>query len=460
MDDGAIERRQLTLADMAGHLASGCKPKSDFRVGSEHEKFLFRVGTHESVAYAKDSQGRGGVQALLEGLMQFGWHGVYEDTAAGHTLIALQRGGASVSLEPAGQFELSGAPLESVHDICDEISQHLTEAKSVAADLGIGFLGLGFAPTWTREQTQIMPKARYAIMRNYMPKVGRLGLDMMLRTCTVQANLDFSSEADMVSKFRLSLALQPITTALFANSPFIEGKPTGFVSNRANTWTDTDAARTGMLNFVFEDGFGFETYARYALDVPMYFVKRNGAYIDASGQSFRDFINGTLPAAPGVRADLHDWEEHLATIFPEVRLKTFLEMRGADTGPKTRLCGLAALWIGLLYDDAATAAAWDLCKSWTPAEREQLRLDAPRIGLKAEVAGRGARDIAVDILAIAREGLKRRARIGASLTDERGYLAELEAIADSGITPAERWLEHYNGPWRGEVNPVFEAAAY
>jgi glutamate--cysteine ligase len=460
MDDGAIERRALTLQDLAGHLASGSKAKSDFRVGSEHEKFLFRLGTHETVGYAEDGQGRGGVQALLEGLMKFGWHGVYEDTAAGHTLIALQRGGASVSLEPAGQFELSGAPLESVHDICDEISQHLTESKQIAGELGIGFMGLGFAPTWTRADMQIMPKARYAIMRNYMPKVGKLGLDMMLRTCTVQANLDFSSEADMVSKFRLSLALQPIATALFANSPFVEGKPTGLLSNRAHTWTDTDAARTGMLNFVFEDGFGFETYARYALDVPMYFVKRNGVYLDATGQSFRDFIDGTLPAAPGERATLHDWEEHLATIFPEVRLKTFLEMRGADTGPPERLCGLAALWIGLLYDDAATAAAWDLCKSWTPAEREALRVDAPRLGLRAVVGGRTARDIAVDVLAIAREGLKRRARMSAALTDERGYLAELEEIADSGITPAERWLEHYEGAWRGEISPVFEASAY
>jgi glutamate--cysteine ligase len=460
MDDGVIERRPLSLEDMAGHLASGSKPKSDFRVGSEHEKFPFRLGTHETVGYAQDAQGRGGIQALLEGLMKFGWHGIYEDSSAGHTLIALQRGGASVSLEPAGQFELSGAPLESVHDICDEISQHLTETKQVAGELGIGFMGLGFAPTWTREDMQIMPKARYVIMRNYMPKVGKLGLDMMLRTCTVQANLDFSSEADMVSKFRVSLALQPIVTALFANSPFVEGKPTGYLSNRAKTWTDTDPARTGMLNFVFEDGFGFETYARYALDVPMYFVKRNGTYIDAAGQSFRDFINGDLPAAPGVRADLHDWEEHLATIFPEVRLKTFLEMRGADTGPPERLCGLAALWIGLLYDDAATAAAWDLCKDWNQDERERLRVDAPWIGLRAQVGRRSARDIAVDMLAIAREGLKRRARIGAALTDERGYLAELEDIADSGITPAERWLEHYNGPWRGQVSPVFEASAY
>jgi glutamate--cysteine ligase len=290
--------------------------------------------------------------------------------------------------------------------------------------------------------------------------VGSRGLDMMLRTCTVQANLDFASEADMVAKFRLSLALQPIATALFANSPFVEGKPTGYLSNRARTWTDTDPDRTGMLNFVFEDGFGFEAYARYALEVPMYFVKRHGRYVDASGQSFRAFIDGQLPALPGERATLHDWEEHLATIFPEVRLKTFLEMRGADTGPKSRLCGLAALWIGLLYDDAAMAAAWDLCKAWTPAEREQLKNEVARVGLKAEVAGRTAQDVARDVLAIAREGLRRRARIGAALTDETGYLSELDEIAASGVTPAERWLDLYNGSWGGEVTPAFEAAAY
>ncbi|HLI64727.1 MAG TPA: glutamate--cysteine ligase [Caulobacteraceae bacterium] len=460
MDDGVLDRRPLTLAELAAHLASGCKPKSEWRVGSEHEKFLFRLGTHDAVGYGPDAEGHGGVQALLEGLTRFGWKGVYEDGPNGHVLIALTRGGASVSLEPAGQFELSGAPLESVHDICDEISQHLAEAREVAAELDIGFLGVGFAPTWTREQTEIMPKQRYAIMRAYMPKVGTRGLDMMLRTCTVQANLDFASEADMAAKFRVSLALQPITTALFANSPFVEGKPTGWLSNRARAWTDTDAARTGMLHFVFDDGFDFEAYARYALDVPMYFVKRNGGYIDASGQSFRAFIAGELPALPGERANLHDWEEHLATIFPEVRLKTFLEMRGADTGPKSRLCALAALWIGLLYDEAALAAAWDLCKDWTAEEREALRVDAARTGLKTEIAGRTVREVALDVLAIARAGLKRRARIGQSLTDETGYLAELDEIAATGMTPADHWLDLYNGPWRGEASPIFEAGAY
>ncbi len=450
----------LTLEAMAEHLASGCKPESQHRVGSEHEKFVYRTSGREAVAYDADDRGRGGVHALMTGLERFGWTGVYEDNQFGHTLIGMERGGGNISLEPGGQFELSGAPLETVHDICQEIGQHLTEAKAVAGELGLGFLALGHTPDWTRAQIPVMPKGRYAIMRAYMPKVGGMGLDMMFRTCTVQANLDFSSEADMVAKFRLSLALQPIVTALFANSPFVEGRPTGFVSSRARVWTDTDPDRTGMLDFVFRDGFGFETYARYALDVPMYFVKRDGRYIDASGQSFRAFLAGELPALPGETPTIKDWSDHLTTLFPEVRLKTYLEMRGADSAPPGRLCALAALWIGLLYDKAALAAAWDLCKHWATPDHERLRLDAARLGLKATVAGRTAQDVAKDIVAIAREGLKRRARLSAAFTDETGYLAELEDIAASGITPAERWLELYNGPWKGQVAPIYEAAAY
>jgi glutamate--cysteine ligase len=460
MAETALDQRPLTLEDLAAHMASGCKPESDYRVGSEHEKFVFRLGSHEPVAYGADTRGRGGIQALLQGMMRFGWTGVYEDNAHGHCLIALQRGGANVSLEPGGQFELSGAPLETVHGVCEETTQHLVEVKQVGGELGLGFLALGHAPTWTRDQIPVMPKGRYDIMRSYMPKVGKLGLDMMLRTSTVQANLDFSSEADMVAKFRVSLALQPIATALFANSPFVEGKPSGLLSSRAHVWTDTDPDRTGMLGFVFEDGFGFEAYARWALDVPMYFVKREGRYIDASGQSFRDFIKGELPARPGERAGIKDWNEHLSTLFPEVRLKTYLEMRGADTGPQPRLCALAALWMGLLYDQAALAAAWDLCKGWSIADHDALRADAARLGLKAEVGGRSVREVARDVLAIAREGLKNRGRLNASMSDERAYLAELDEIVDSGLTPAERLLGLYHGPWRGEIAPVFEAAAY
>ena len=460
MGHALSDGRPLALGDLAAHLASGAKSPADFRVGSEHEKFVFRLGSHEPVPYDRDAEGRGGIQALLQGLMRFGWTGVYEDNQFGRSLIALERGGASVSLEPGGQFELSGAPLETVHDVCEEIGQHLAETAEVGGELGLGFLGLGHTPTWARDQIPVMPKGRYAIMRAYMPKVGGLGLDMMFRTCTVQANLDFASEADMAAKYRLSLALQPIATALFANSPFVDGRPSGLLSSRAQVWTDTDPARTGMLDFVFQDGFGFETYARYALDVPMYFVKRDGRYIDASGQSFRAFMAGELPALPGERPDLKDWADHLSTIFPEVRLKTYLEMRGADTGPRGRLCALAALWIGLLYDPAAQAAAWDLCKGWTAEERQSLRLDAPRLALGATVAGRNVREVARDVLAIAREGLKRRARFSGSMNDETGYLSELDQIVETGLTPAERLLELYHGPWRGEVSPVFEAAAY
>jgi len=460
MADGGIDGRPLTVEDLAAHLASGCKPQSAFRVGSEHEKFVFRTGSHAPVPYGLDADGRGGIHALMEGLMRFGWSGVYEDSSPGPTLIGLTRGDGNISLEPGGQFELSGAPLENVHAICEEIGQHLDEARTVAGELDLGFLALGHTPVWKREDVPVMPKGRYAIMRAYMPKVGGMGLDMMFRTCTVQANLDFASEADMVAKYRLSLALQPIATALFANSPFVEGKPTGFLSSRARVWTDTDPDRTGMLGFVFEDGFGFETYARYALDVPMYFVKRNGRYIDASGLSFRDFMDGELSILPGEKPTMKDWEDHLTTLFPEVRLKTYLEMRGADTARPGGLCALAAFWIGLLYDPAAQAAAWDLVKDWKIEDHERLRLDAARLGLKAEVAGRSVRDVARDILAIAREGLKRRNRLSGGMLDETGYLAELEEIADSGMTPADRLLDLYHGEWRGDVTPVFEAAAY
>jgi glutamate--cysteine ligase len=420
-------------------------------VGAEHEKFVFRLGTHEPVPYEPN-----GIKALLDGMTRFGWAPV---TEAGN-VIALERGKANVSLEPGGQFELSGAPLETIHEICEETGQHLQEVKEVAGELGIGFLGLGFTPTWRRDQVPMMPKGRYKIMREYMPKVGGMGLDMMFRTCTVQANLDFGSEADMVLKFRTSLALQPICTALFANSPFVEGKPSGFVSARANVWTDVDAARTGMLDFVFRDGFGFETYARYALDVPMYFVKRGDRYIDVAGRSFRDFMAGKLPELPGERPTIKDWADHTTTIFPEVRLKQYLEMRGADAGPWSRLCALPALWMGIFYDSAALAAAWDLCKHWKIEDHERLREDVARIGLKAQIAGRSVQDVAKDMVAIAREGLKRRNRLSGGMVDETNYLAELEDIAGSGITAAERLLELYNGPWAGDASKAFDTFAY
>ena len=452
MTEAQADDRPLTLEDLAGYLAAGAKPKTAWRIGAEHEKFGFIKGTCERLPY----DGPQGIRAMLEGLTRFGWTPVEED---GH-VIALSRGGASISLEPGGQFELSGAPLDDIHLICDETGRHLEEVKTVADELGVGFLGVGFSPLWSREQTPVMPKARYDIMRAYMPTVGSLGLDMMLRTCTIQANLDYASEADMAAKFRTSLALQPIATALFANSPFTEGRPNGFLSARANVWTDTDPDRTGMLNFVFADGFGFETYAEYALDVPMYFVRRDGKYLNAAGQSLRDFLKGELPALPGARPTMGDWADHLTTLFPEVRLKQYLEMRGADGGPWSRICALPALWAGVLYDDAALAAAWDLCRDWAVEDHERLRRDVTRLGLKAEVGGRTVQAVARDLLAIAREGLKRRERLSGGLVDESGYLAELEEIADSGITPAERLLELYHGEWNGDVRRMYADFAY
>ncbi len=452
-----VDQEPLSFAQLTAVMSDGAKPKAQWRIGTEHEKFGFDRTTLRRPAYEGDN----GIFAMLTGLQRFGWSPVEE---AGH-VIALERKNnegfsASISLEPGGQFELSGAPLKDIHDICNETGQHLMEVKMVADEIGLGFLGAGFDPLWAREDIPIMPKGRYEIMRAYMPKKGSLGLDMMLRTCTIQANLDFDSEADMVAKFRTSLALQPIATALFACSPFTEGKPNGFLSARANVWTDTDPDRTGMLDFVFAEGFGYETYANYALDTPMYFAKRGERYVDASGQSFRDFLEGRLPALPGELPTLKDWGDHLTTLFPEVRLKSYLEMRGADGGPWSRICGLPALWAGILYDAPSLAAAWDLCKHWDIADHERLRRDVTRLGLKAEVAGRSVRDIAVDMVAIARQGLKNRGRFSGGMVDERGYLSELEDIADSGITPADRLLSLYHGEWEGDVTRMYRDFAY
>ena len=444
--------RPLEPADLAAYLASGCKPRSAWRVGAEHEKFGFRQGSWAPVPYEGDA----GIRAMLEGLTRFGWTPIVE---AGH-IIGLLKDGASVSLEPGGQFELSGAPLEDMHQICAETGRHLEEVKAVADELGLGFIGLGFSPLWRRDEVPVMPKGRYDIMRAYMPKKGGLGLDMMLRTCTVQSNHDFADEADMVAKFRVSLALQPVATALFANSPFVEGKPSGLLSTRANVWTDTDPDRTGMLDFVFAEGFGFEAYAQYALDVPMYFAKRGAKYLDLSGRSFRAFMRGELSELPGERPMLRDWNDHLTTLFPEVRLKTYLEMRGADAGPWSRICALPALWTGVLYDDDALAAAWNLCRHWSSEDRVKLRADAARVGLKAEVAGRSLRDVAHDLVNIARGGLRRRQRLSGGFVDETGYLAELDSIVESGVTPAERLLDLYRGPWNGDVSRAFAEMAY
>jgi glutamate--cysteine ligase len=433
-------------------LASGEKPKSDWRIGTEHEKFGFRLDD----LHAPTFEGERGIEALLTGLTRFGWEAVQEH---GHT-IALLQDGASVTLEPAGQLELSGAPLETVHQTCAEVGSHLRDVKTVADELGLGFLGMGFQPKWRRDQMPWMPKGRYKIMREYMPKVGSLGLDMMTRTCTVQVNLDYSSEADMVKKFRVSLALQPIATALFADSPFTEGKPNGFLSYRSHIWTDTDADRTGMLDFVFEDGFGYERYVDYLLDVPMYFSYRDSEYVNASGQSFRDFMAGKLPALPGVLPNLRDWSDHMTTAFPEVRLKKFLEMRGADSGPWNRICALPAFWVGLLYDDAALDAAWDLVKDFSMAERNALRDGVPKLALKVPFRNGTLRDLAREAVKISAAGLRRRAALNSDGVDESRFLDTLIEIVESGETAAERKLALYHGKWQGDIDHVFREFAY
>jgi glutamate--cysteine ligase len=446
---GPIEDR----AQLAAYLAAGCKPKDAWRIGTEHEKFGYRLSDLKPLPY----DGPSGIRAMLEGLRDgFGWRPLLE----GDTLIGLTKAGANVSLEPGGQLELSGAPLENVHQICEELNQHLAEVRSIAQEIGAGFIGLGAAPEWMLDEMPVMPKGRYGLMRAYMPKVGTHGLDMMFRTCTVQVNLDFSSEPDMVTKLRVALALQPVATALFASSPFFEGKPNGFQSWRARVWRDVDRARSGMLPFVFEDGFGFERYVDYALDVPMYFVYRDGRYIDATGQSFRDFLDGRLPALPGEVPTLSDWADHLTTIFPEARLKKFIEMRGADGGPWRRLCALPAFWVGLLYDQTALDAAWDLAKGWTAEQREQLRLDAAEKGLKAEIGGRTIRDIAADLLRIAEAGLKARAVAFGFDTDESHFLNVLRDTVDRGETLADELLRKYRGDWGGDLKRIYAEYAY
>jgi glutamate--cysteine ligase len=437
---------------LVSYLESGAKPRERWRIGTEHEKFAFDLKTLRPLPY----DGPAGIRALLEGFFRYGWQPIRE----GETLIGAVKDKAAISLEPGGQLELSGAPLATIHQTCDEVHAHLAEAKAICSEIGAGLLGLGFNPKWRRADIPWMPKGRYQIMRDYMPKKGALGLDMMLRTCTVQVNLDFAAEADMVKKLRVALALQPVATALFANSPFTEGKPNGFVSFRAHIWTDTDPDRTGMLPFAFESGMGYERYVDYALDVPMYFVYRDGRYVDVAGQSFRDFLAGRLPGLPGVQPTYSDWADHLTTLFPEARLKKYLEMRGADGGRWRSLCSLPALWAGLLYDQGALDAAWDLVKDWTAEERAGLRAEVPRRGLKAAFRGGTVRDVALRVLALARAGLKNRAlndRIG---QDETAYLNDIQQAAESGRTFAEELLEAYVGRWQGNIDPIFVERAF
>ena len=434
------------------HLENGCKPREQWRIGTEHEKFVFVRGTNKPVPY----DGNPGIRRFLEGLTRFGWQPVLENGNP----IALTMGDCNISLEPGGQLELSGAPLNNIHQTCDEVHTHLAQVKEVAEELGVGLLGSGFIPKWKRSEMHWMPKGRYKIMREYMPKKGSLGLDMMLRSCTVQVNLDFESERDMVEKFRISVALQPIATALFANSPFLEGTLSGWQSYRSHLWEDTDPDRCGILPFIFEPGMGFEKYTEYALDVPMYFIYRDGRYIDVSGASFRDFLAGELPGHHDELPSLNDWSDHLTTIFPEVRLKNYLEMRGADGGPWRRLCALPALWVGLLYDSDSQAAAWDLVRNWSIEEHQMLRKTVPKHALNTEFRGQKLSNIATEVLDIATTGLKARGIVDSEGKDEADFLNTLMEIAERGFSPAEELSQLFGTRWEKNVDPMYEEYAY
>ncbi|PUB15459.1 glutamate--cysteine ligase [Yoonia sediminilitoris] len=448
---GLIEHHE----QLVEYLAKGCKPRKDWRIGTEHEKFGYCSENLLPLPY----EGKRSIRAVLEGLQhRFAWDPVFEDG----NIIGLTKEGANVSLEPGGALELSGAPLESIHQTCDEVNVHLAEVKSVSDEIGVKFIGLGAAPEWTHEQMPLMPKGRYKLMNDYMGKVGTHGTQMMRRTCTVQVNLDFGSEADMVQKMRVALALQPVATALFANSPFFEGKPNGHKSWRSRIWRSLDDARTGMLPFVFEEGFGFERWTEWVLDVPMYFVYRDGKYIDALGMSFRDFLKGELPALPGEKPTLSDWADHLTTVFPEARVKQYIEMRGADGGPWRRLCALPAFWVGLMYDQSALDAAWDLCKGWTAEQREALRVAASVDGLQAQVDGINMHDLAREAVAISESGLKARGMPGAGgmVPDETHFLNALKDSIETGKTPADELLDHYHGDWHGDLKRIYAEYSY
>ena len=451
---GGEEERITGKDQLIAPMQAGEKPQADWRIGTEHEKLVYRLEDHSAPSYSEP----GGIHDILMAMREYGWEPVIEDGPDGKpNVIAMSGDDGTISLEPAGQLELSGAPLENLHQTCNETGRHLQQCKAVGEKFGVGFLGLGMWPDKARTDLPVMPKQRYAIMMRHMPRVGSLGLDMMLRTCTIQVNLDYASEACMAKKFRVGLALQPLATALFANSPFTEGKPNGFLSFRSHIWSDTDPARTGMLPFVFEDGFGYERYVDYMLDVPMYFVYRDGKYIDAAGQSFRDFLKGELPALPGELPTPSDWQDHLSTAFPEVRLKSFLEMRGADGGPWARICALPAFWVGLLYDQGSLDAAWDLVKDWTMEEREALRNAVPKLALDAPIpGGRTLRDLARQILDISRAGLAARGRLGQGGDNETGFLGTLFETVESGKVPAQILLDKFHGEWGGDITRIYE----
>ena len=444
------------VARMVAWIAQGETPPDRHRIGTEHEKFLFHVDSHAPVAY----DGERGIGALLEALLRELGPGAKPIMEKGRIIGLHDGAGGAVTLEPGGQLELSGAPLFDLHQTCAETGAHLGHMRRAAEPLGIAMLGLGFHPTASRKDIAFMPKGRYAIMSAHMPRVGKLGLDMMLRTCTVQVNLDYTDERDMRRKFRTSLALQPAATALFANSPFKDSRPSGLLSTRAHAWTDTDDARCGVPDCVFDPGFGYEQWVDYILDVPMYFVHRGDEYVDLAGRSFRDFMKGGLRELEGARATMSDFKDHITTAFPEVRLKQFLEMRGADGGAWANICALPALWVGLLYDEESLGEAERLAADITANDVLEARLSVARDGLGGRLGDYEMYDLASRLVDIASRGLRRRARLDESGGDETGYLDPLRTAIANRETPAERLLRLCRDKWDGDVSRIFTQEQY
>jgi glutamate--cysteine ligase len=438
-------------AQLVEYIAAGCKPPEEFRLGAEQEQFVYRANDLRPAAYDGSEPG---IRSLLEGMTRFGWEPIHENGLP----IALHHGGRSVTLEPGGQLELSGAPLNNVHGTMEETRTYLQQLSTLSNELDLRFLALGHQPKWSRNELPWMPKQRYRIMRDYMSGQGSLGLDMMQGTCSMQVNVDFSTEADMVKKFRVALAVQPLVTALFANSPFVGGKPSGYLSYRSHIWSDTDIDRCGRLPFVFEEDMGFERYTDYILDVPMYFVIRDGAYIDASGMSFRDFLAGKLTVLPGQRPVLDDWVNHLSTVFPHVRLKKILEVRGADAGDfPARVPALTALWAGLLYDSESLDAAWERVRTWTPEEHHSLDIGVAKHGFNTPFRDGSVRDLCLWILELSQQGLQRRNRKNHQGQDESCYLAPLQEVAQTGRTFAEQLLQRYENEWHQDIDIAVHA---
>ena len=435
---------------------SGFKEKSKWMVGTEHEKFAYTFSKKKKRYIPLSYFGENGINAFLIELCKFGWLPVYENG----NIIELKKEAQSITLEPGGQIELSGAPLKDLHSTCKETNEHLKLVKEVGKKLDILLVGLGARPNEFLKDVPLMPKARYDIMRNYMPSKGSRGLEMMHSTCTVQANLDFESEQDMKKKTSLAVKLQPIVTTLFANSPFYEGTFNGFQSLRKHIWTDTDPDRCGILKIALEDDFNFSSYVDFALSVPMYFVIREKKYIDCSGKSFLDFLNGKLDILPGEKPTFEDWENHISTIFTEVRLKKFIEVRGADAGNWRRTCALPAFWVGLLYGESSINSAEKICCDWTVEEIEKLSLDVAKKGLDAEIKKEKVLNIANELLKIARGSLVEREVLDSQGNNESGYLNVLEEIILRKSSPAKELMEKFSNKYNSNFEELMKDIAY